>query len=464
MSEYLNKTLESSQVARLIPTISDSKKEERATSILLASFMVVPGFATSVLSDAGASIGKRSKITCYTEVVFKPADNGRAPRPDGLIEVKTGTKVWTALVEAKIGNAELKNEQIEEYLALAKLHKIDAVITISNQFATTPAHHPLTIAKSKTKSVKLYHFSWLSLQSKAALLTSQKVINDPEQAYILSELLLYLDHDSSGITALTRMPASWKDLCNAVRDQTTLSKTSEYVTGSVSGWHQLLRHLALNLSMKIGQSVDINLSRQRENDADLNFSEDCSYLVKESSLKAEFNIPNAASRLILSADVVRKDINISMKLEAPKDKSRATASISWLTRQLKNVQPEGLSIRAYWPKRIASTIKPLSVILEDPASLIPPNISEIPTHLEVVRVIELGARFKGARTFIEEIDVQFPKFYGEAGQYLSKWVAQAPKIKESPVEEPSVPTIFSNTSAGAISSVFPPQLTMPTKE
>lgn len=443
MSSEIESLLASGQLARLIPTVADSKKEERATSILLASFMVVPGFAMSVLSDAGASIGKRSRVTCYTEVVFKSPDKKGGPRPDGLVVIHSGSKVWTGLIESKIGNFELTSEQVEEYLALAKQYKIDAVITISNQFATTPTHHPLKIAKSKTRSVELYHFSWLSLKSKAVLLTGKKGIEDPEQAYILSELVRYLDHSSSGITALNRMPACWKELCGAVQNGAALNKNFDYVADSVSGWHQLLRHLSLNLSMAIGQPVNVSLTRQREKDADFNFAEDCSCLVKGSILKAEFNIPNAASRLILSADVLRKVMNVSMKLEAPKDKTRATASINWLTRQLKNTSHENLSIRAFWPKRIAETMAPFDAVLENPSVLLPENTSEIPTYLEVLRVVDLGARFKGPKTFVEDVSIQFPKFYHDVGQLLTKWVAQAPKIKEKDPEEPSIPTIFS---------------------
>lgn len=39
--------------ARLIPVVADSKKEERATSVLLTSFMLVPSFADVVLTEAG---------------------------------------------------------------------------------------------------------------------------------------------------------------------------------------------------------------------------------------------------------------------------------------------------------------------------------------------------------------------------------------------------------------------------
>jgi hypothetical protein len=184
MGSEITERLATGQYARLIPTVADSKKEERATSSLLASFMVVPEFTREVLSDAGAPVGKRIKIVCYTEVTFKNNEKTKGPRPDGLVIITSGSKQWTALIESKIGNADLTTEQVEEYLDLAKSHRINALITISNQFATTPSHHPVKVSKNKLRSVELYHFSWLSLKSKAVLLTSNKSVDDPEQAYI----------------------------------------------------------------------------------------------------------------------------------------------------------------------------------------------------------------------------------------------------------------------------------------
>ncbi len=444
MAGEIKSLLARAEIARLIPTVADSKKEERATSCLLASFMAVPAYAREVLSNAGAPVGKRLKAICYTEVVFKTTEKTKKLRPDGLIVITNGSKQWTALVESKIGNSELSKEQIEEYLDLAKKNGIDAIVTISNQFATTPTHHPVKVSKNKLRSVELYHFSWLSLKSMAVLLTSNKGVDDPEQAYILSELVRYLDHDSSGISALSKMPSNWKDVCNRVQQGATLNKNSDIVENSVSGWHQLLRYLSLNLSMSIGQPVSIVLTRSRDKNPDLNFSEDCSFLSKECSLSAEFDIPNAASKLLFTADFLRRTINISMKLEAPKDKSRATASINWITRQLKDRGLGTVLIRAYWPKRIQMTSVSLEKAIENPASLIPPNTSELPVFLEVVRVIDLAARFKGAKTFVEEVSKEFPDFYEDVGQHLTKWVAKAPKVKESVPSLPSIPTIFSD--------------------
>ena len=43
--------------ARLIPTLPESKKEEGATSNLLAAFKVLPTFASDMLREGGARIG-----------------------------------------------------------------------------------------------------------------------------------------------------------------------------------------------------------------------------------------------------------------------------------------------------------------------------------------------------------------------------------------------------------------------
>jgi len=421
--------LQTGQIARLIPSVSDSKREERATSSLLATLMVVPAFAQEVLGECGAPIGIRAKMRCYTEVVFRAKDE-KKPRPDGLIVVSVGSREWSALIESKVAGAELKKEQIEEYLDLAKELGVDAVITFSNQFAPLPTHHPLPISKQKTKSVNLYHFSWLALVSKAILVTENKEVDDTEQGYILNELVRYLQHDASGVTSLTKMAAGWKDLCAAVQQGATISRNTEFVQASVASWHQLLRYLAIQLSVSITKPVKICLSRARSKDPELNFQEDITELVKNNQLHAEFDIPNAAAKLEFSVDFMRRTINLIMRLDAPKNKVRPTASINWFVRQLKGTEEQDLSIRAYWPKRIPMTSASLRSIEEDPSILVPNNISDLPVSFEVVRVVDLAGRFKGAKTFVEDTAETFPTFYANVGQLLTKWVPKPPKVKE----------------------------------
>ncbi|MEQ8314871.1 MAG: hypothetical protein RL839_05370 [Gammaproteobacteria bacterium] len=452
MEEDIKNILASGQVARLIPTVPDSRKEEKAVSSLLACLIMVPDFADEILGDLGAPTGKRAKIECYTEVTFKSTTKTSKLRPDGLIVVRSGNKKWMALVEAKVKNAELSKPQLEDYLDLAKQNGINALITISNQFATSPSHHPIKIQKNKLRSVELYHFSWLSIVSTAFLITDNEDVEDTEQAYLLSELVRYLNHESSGVQSLSQMHSDWGKACEQVQQGAVLAKNSELVANVVTSWQQLSKHLALNLSMAIGEPVSISLPRAREKDAGLNFSEDCGFLEKSNALVTNFLIPAAASRIEFSADFLRKSINISMRLEAPKDKSRATASINWLTRQLKNAKPADAAIRAYWPKRIPMTTASYSEVLDNPEILLPPNVKEIPTALEVSRVLDMSKRFKGKRTFVEDATRYFPLFYKDIGQHLSKWVAKAPRIKEAKKSESSsVPNILKNSDELEIS-------------
>src|SRR3546814_12528297 len=81
-------------------------------------------------------------------------------RPDGLLVLEGGSgRVWRCLVEAKIGRNELEVEQVERYLAIAGAVRLDAVLTISNQFVALPSPSPLSLPKSATKGVELSHWS-----------------------------------------------------------------------------------------------------------------------------------------------------------------------------------------------------------------------------------------------------------------------------------------------------------------
>ena len=105
--------------ARLFPVVADTSREQRTLSIFLAVLTQVPAFARASLGSLGVRIGKRARISSFTEVTFKN-DANNDDRPDGLIVVQTGRSTWTAIVEAKIGKAALDAPQVERYLRLAR--------------------------------------------------------------------------------------------------------------------------------------------------------------------------------------------------------------------------------------------------------------------------------------------------------------------------------------------------------
>ncbi len=442
----ITESLLSGSRARLIPVVADSKKEERATTVLLSIFMLVPQFAESVLAEAGAKIGTRTTIKCYTEIVFKNKEQNRI-RPDGLIVLTQGQKSWSALVESKVGNNDLGKDQLEAYLDLAREVGADALITISNQFATIPTHHPVTVNKTKTRSVGLFHFSWLSLLSKAYIMSEAKSVEDLEQSFVLRELIRYLDHQSSGVSPMATMNSEWREICTQVQQGATLKKTSKEVEASALSWQQLLRYVSIELSMATNSLVQVALSRAEVKDPTALLQTDISDLVSRKVLSGSLSVPNAAGTVDVCADITRRVVSIRMRVAAPSDKSRATASINWLTRQLKAIEDSGLIVKVIWPGRVIDTQCSLENAIQDPTTLVPEGVKEIPKELEIVRVVDLGGKFKGQKVFVESVRNAVKCFYHDVAQNVTKWVARPPKAKDE----------SSNIKKGTFDDILPEQ-------
>ncbi len=414
--------------ARLIPSYSDS--EQKVTSILLACFRIVPDFAKEVLQEAGASISKSAEINCYTEIVFKKRANpNKKSRPDGLIFVKSRNKVWTAIVESKVGNNCLTQEQIEEYLDIAKINNVNALITISNQYATIPSHNPVEVSNKKLKSTDLFHFSWLSLETKANLLLTNKVVSDPEQAIILTEFIQFLKDPKSGVTSFSQMGRGWREVSLGINKGIKLKKNDVNVEDAISSWQQFSKFLSINLSEEVGQPVNEYISRSRSKDYRVNYQANLVDIIDKNYLDVEFDIPNAASKLHVIADFNRRTIIIEMSLEAPKDRTYPQSSINWITRQLKDLTDKNIEIRANWPRGICE-MKKLASAFEDPLVLVPEGIKDLPRTLDVVQIIDLAGKFSSSKAFVELTNKAVLDYYRNIGQNLRKWVPKPLKSKK----------------------------------
>ena len=194
-------------VARLIPISSASgieAQERRAASALLAVIGAVPDFGRSLFKPLGAPAGR---FESFIEVPFKV--NGRSLRPDGIVAVTRGNKTWGALVEIKVGAAQLEPDQIDAYLDLARELDFNAVLSISNQYVTSSTAYPIDVDRRKLRRVQLHHWSWISVLTQAVVQSEHRGVNDPDQAYILNELIRYLSDPRSGAVALESMGPSW---------------------------------------------------------------------------------------------------------------------------------------------------------------------------------------------------------------------------------------------------------------
>ncbi|MCY4142575.1 MAG: hypothetical protein OXG08_02650 [Gammaproteobacteria bacterium] len=433
LREMLNTEVVSNYEPRLIPVVSDRSLELRIVSVLLATMKAVKPFAKDVLDRFGLRVGKTSKLTCLAELPLKhPKDVKSIVRPDGILHLKSGTKEWTAILEAKVKNNVIEESQLQAYSDVAKGFGIDAVITLTNQLAFLPTHTPYKIPKFAGKSVAFYHVSWISLVRQAQLLLGDKENRElnPEQAFVLNEMIRYLEHASSGVKRFEQMNDEWPALIDAVRDNRSFPVTAPEIANTVTSWHQEERDVCLLLGKLIAKQVGIHTTKRLRDSAEMRFADACQALNSSRLLQSRFTIPDAASELEVNVDLTRKTITCSMELEGPKDFKLATASINWLVRQLKGVDGSDVTIRANWPRRAASTQALLDEVRNDPRCLVSGELSVLPRSFEILIINEpTKQRFKGRKNFILDLERFVPAFYDRVGQRLRRWTPKPPKIE-----------------------------------
>ncbi|MFC0104431.1 hypothetical protein [Sphingopyxis terrae] len=428
------------EAARLFPVLSENSKEGRTLSIFLACLENVSPFGRALLGGLGVKVGARGRIDTFTEVEFKKSPGDKNNRPDGLIIVKTGKNVWTALVEAKVGNANLTNDQIESYLTLAKANNIDAVITLSNQFTPLPTHHPLSISAQLTRKVDLFHWSWGHVITQAQLLRDQEEVEDREQLILLNELQRFLLHSSSGVKEFDQLSPAWSDLCSAVAAGSRIGVRDPKCQEVVGGWHQALDRMTSMLSRQIGEHVKVAMAAGETHDPVKRLKGALADLSGASCLKSDINIPDAAAKVQISADLQKRVLTFQMRLRAPGDRQSTKARLRWLLNQLGDADPNELHIRLAWPGSSPATQYTLAALREDPTLASSDRPEMAPHAFDVLLVRELGARFAQPRNFVTELLNAATHFYNNVAFYLVAWQARPGKIAGEKREPASVST------------------------
>jgi hypothetical protein len=202
------------QRARLIPTSGINgadEQERRATSALPAVMSAVREFGRGLTAPPGAPAGP---VETFIEVPFTRPDGKCIP--EGLIRVERGQRNSTALVEVKTGANTLAAEQLETYLDVAREQGFDAVLTISNEIPPVSCQHPTKVDKRKLRKVDLHHWSWSHVLAEAVMQKEHRGVADPDQAWILGELIRYLEHPGSGALEFDDMGQAWVPVREAV--------------------------------------------------------------------------------------------------------------------------------------------------------------------------------------------------------------------------------------------------------
>jgi hypothetical protein len=417
-------------VARLIPITSSTgveAKERNAASALLAVLAHVDEFGRSLLKPLGAPAGK---IEAFVETQFKL--DGGTIRPDGLIGVSRAGRTWWALVECKIADQPLMAAQIESYLDLARPSGIDAVLSISNHYTTRSSEYPIALDRKKLKKVAIHHWSWVRVLTEAEVQKQHRGVKDPDQAYILDELIRYLSDPRSGVVQFDDMGPSWTKVREDARAR-RLKKTDPDVAAVANRWDELIRFISLDLTKELGRDVK-ELLRRQEATAVARHQALRESLASDGRLYADLQIPDTAGILEIVADLAARQVILSTELDAPKD-AQSRGRVSWLLRQLQKAPPN-LTVEARIARTSATLSAPLSAAREDPSVLIPERSREIRSfRLSLTRDMGLN-RQAGRGSFIESVMGGVTSFYGEVLQKLTAWKPRAPKLRiaEGPIE------------------------------
>lgn len=392
----------------------------------------VPEFGHGLVRDLGAPKGK---ISTFAEVQLKDPD-GKLSIPDGAIVVTRGKTTWRALVEVKTGTAELKSEQYGRYLDMARRHNFDALLTISNQIRRGREDIPVDYDKRKVGRLTLRHMSWWRILTEAVIQHRFRGIDDPDQAWILGELVAYLDHENSGASGFQDMGPEWVRVRDAVRAGTLRAGDAE-TREVATRWEQFIEYVCLGLSQDLGRDVTPVWPRKQTPDARLEHT--IRRLANEGVLSGTVRVPDAIGDLHLEADLRAQQVATSVTLPAPRDR-RPSAAVNWILRQLRDA-PSELRVSVRFAQGRDTTALLLGDAREEPKPLLSQTDPKRPPREFTLALSRpMGRkRGRGRGSFVSDTMQQSIDFYREIVQDLRPWSPQAPKLPAETIEEPELP-------------------------
>jgi hypothetical protein len=441
--------------ARLIPTSGINgadEQERRATSALLAVMSAVREFGRALTQPYGAPAGA---VETFIEVPFPWGD--KQLFPDGLIRVIRGQRRWTALVEVKTGSNCLDAEQIDHYLDIAREQEFDALLTISNEIPPMAGQHPAAIDRRKLRRVALHHLPWSEILTQAVMQKEYRGIADPDQAWILGELIRYLEHPRSGALEFNDMGPAWVSVRDSVAVG-TLRPTDRGVAQVAGRFDALIRYACLRLGRHLGTEVTPVLTRREQADPALRTQELVAQVTSAGTLTGGIKIPGTVGVLSVTADLRAGQITCHVDVEAPRA-GRARTRVNWLVRQLEDA-PESTRVEAFaMHSRGPGTAELLHRVRQDPAVL----ITEPARELRAFRVAQSSPagtkRGTGRGSFIDSALDAVDNFYEQVIQNLKPWMPAPPRLRSDEDLQPAeqvAPSLISTAISSQDGAEPPP--------
>ncbi|OEJ58447.1 stress response protein TerZ [Streptomyces agglomeratus] len=406
--------------ARLFPASSlknDREREIRATSILLSVMAHVPEFGRRLTAGFGAPSGH---IETFTEVTLPNGDSPR--RPDGIIRIERAGKLWTALVETKTNGNPLKAQQVQDYMDIAARRGYEAVITLSNDVALEGS--PLVLVKvdgRRKHKVALWHLSWAEVTHQAQMLIRHEGVRNEIRAWMLQELLQYLQHENSGCHGFQNMGPAWVPVRNGI-DQETLCPGDQRAVLVVESWERLIRQVCLRLGGELGEKVMPVQRARRGTDPQSRRTALAERFCEDGRLHAEIRIDGAAGVLAVTADLRLGKLRTSIDVAAP-DQVYPLSRVKRLLKQLVEA-PADLHVQTLLDGQGAGPRGTLEKLRPEPGDLVPRNAGQISGFRLSLSKSVGSTRGNAESGFIRSVDDAVDRFYSSVIVHLEAWAGR----------------------------------------
>jgi stress response protein SCP2 len=421
--------------AKLFPVSTlknDREREVRATSVLLSVMSQVPEFGRRLTAAFGAPAGR---MEAFTEVELPQGEKPR--RPDGVIRVERAGKLWTALLETKTNGNALKSEQIQGYMDIAARRGYEAVITLSNDVALEG--RPLVEVKvdgRRKNKVTLWHLSWAEVAHQAQMLIRHEGVGNAAHAWLLQELLYYLQHANSGCHGFQNMGPSWVPVRRGIEDE-MLCQGDERAVEVVESWERLIRQVCLRLGGELGQKVlPVQRSRRRD-DPVARRTGLADILCRDGCLSAELRIGGSPGITTITADLRTAKVRTSIEVPAP----ASGYPLTWVKRLIRGLAgaPADLHVETLVEGQAGGPRGTLERLRPEPGDLLPKNGAPI-TGFRLSLFKGMGStRGNSESGFIRSIDDAVTRFYAGVIAQLGDSRARRPKTS---VAEPGAGAIL----------------------
>ncbi|WP_210586324.1 TerD family protein [Streptomyces sp. GESEQ-35] len=415
--------------ARLFPASTlknDGEREMRATSVLLSVMAQVPEFGRRLTAAFGAPAGR---METFTEVSLPHGDTPK--RPDGVIRVERAGKLWTALVETKTNGNPLKAEQVQDYVDIAARRGYEAVITLTNDVELEG--RPLVdvkIDKRRKNKVTLWHLSWAEVAHQAQMLIRHEGVSNAAHAWLLHELLHYLQHENSGCHGFQNMGPAWVPVRRGIEEE-TLCQGDQRAVAVVESWERLVRQVCLRLGGELGQKVLPVQRAKRGTDPQTRRATLADGFCENGRLNAELRIDGTPGIMTIVADLCTGKLRMSIEVPAPEQ----GYPLTWAKRLIRQLAeaPADLHVETLVESQGVGPRATLERLRPEPADILPKDGSPV-AGFRLTLVKGMGSTRGNAESgFIRSVDDAVDRFYAHVVVHLERRQTRRPQLVEAAI-------------------------------